>query len=260
MSKHLIRITGVGLGFALIVAASALAHSGHTHVVRVGNLVLRENGGLSPTRLPKHKQAPIKANLSASVATVDGSHLPTAREVIIDIDKNIHLDARGLPVCRGRQLEARNTNAARQVCGGAIVGEGSGRAEIAFPEQKPIMVSSPLTMFNGGVKGGKTTIFIHAFITVPVPAAIVTTVKITPVRRGHYGIHTVSTIPMIAGGAGSVTEFKLRIDRKFTYKGKKKSFLTASCPTGRHVFKGRVLFDDDTLLKLTRVLPCTSLN
>jgi hypothetical protein len=89
------------------------------------------------------------------------SHLPAAREVIIDIDKNIHVNAKGLPVCEeGGQL--------------------SGRVEVAFPEQKPIMVSSPLTMFNGGVKGGKTTIFIHAFITVPVPAAIVTTVKITP--------------------------------------------------------------------------------
>jgi hypothetical protein len=257
MSKHLIRITCVGLGFALIAAAGAFAHAGHTHVVRVGNLAFRDNGGLSPTKLPKHKQAPVGANLSASVATVDGSHLPAAREVIIDIDKNIHVDAKGLPVCKGDQLEARNTNAARRVCSEAIVGEGSGSVEIAFPEQKAIMVSSPLTMFNGGVKGRKTTIFIHAFITVPAPTAIVTTVKITPIRRGHYGIHTVSKIPAIAGGAGSVTEFKLKIDRKFTYKGKKKSYLTASCPTGRHFFKGGVLFDDDTLLKTARVLPCT---
>jgi hypothetical protein len=253
--RNLIRSTAIGAALALIVAGGALARP--DTVVRVGNLVLRVNGGISPTNLPKHTQAPVTANLKASIATVDGSHLPVAREVIIDIDKAIHLNAKGLPVCKGGQLEARDTNAARRACGKAIVGTGSGLAEIAFPEQKPIMVSSPLTMFNGGVKGGKTTIFVHAFITVPVAAAIVTTVRITPIRRGHYGIHTVSKIPAIAGGAGSITKFKLRIDRKFAYKGKKSSYLTASCPTGRLLAKGRVLFDDSTHFKLARFLPCT---
>jgi hypothetical protein len=252
--RNLIRGAALGAVLALIVAGGALARP---EVVRVGNLVLRDNGGVSPAKLPKHKQVPAQANLSAAVATVDGGHPPAAREVVIDIDKSIHLNAKGLPVCRRGQLEARDTKAARRTCGKTIVGTGSGLVEIAFPEQKPIMVSTPLTMFNGGVKGGKTTIFIHAFITVPVPAAIVTTVKATPVRRGPYGIHTVSTIPVIAGGAGSVTRFKLKIGREFTYKGRKASYLTASCPKGRHLTKGRVLFDDRTLLKITHVLPCT---
>lgn len=252
--RNLIRSVAIGAMFALIVAASAIAKP---EVFRVGNLVLTDNGGISPTKLPKDRQVPIAATLSASIATVDGSHLPAAREVIIDVDKTIHINAEGLPVCKAGQLEARDTKAARRICGKAIVGTGSGLVEISFPEQKPIMVPSPLTMFNGGVKGGTTTIFVHAFITVPVPAAIVTPVKITPIHRGHYGIHTVSKIPAIAGGAGSVSEFKLKIGRKFTYKGEKTSYLTASCPTGRYFTKGRVLFEDGTLLKITHVLPCT---
>jgi hypothetical protein len=252
--RNLIRSTAIGAALALIAAGSVLAKP---EVIRVGNLVLKDNGGISPTKLPKHKQVPVSATLNASVATVDGSHLPAAREVIIDVDKNIHVNAKGLPICRAGQLEARDTSAARRICGKAIVGRGNGLVEIAFPEQKPLMVSSPLTMFNGGVKGGKTTIFIHAFITVPVPAAIVTTVEITPIHSGPYGIHTVSKIPVIAGGAGSVTGFKLKIDRKFTYKGKKTSFLTASCPTGHYLTKGRVIFDDGTLAKITHILPCT---
>lgn len=260
--KNLIRRTAICAALALIVVGSALAESKtKSEVVRVGNLVLRDSSrGISPIKLPKHKQVPIMANLSASVTTVDGSHLPAAREVVIDIDKSIHVNAKGLPICKGGQLEARDTKTARRICGKATVGTGSGLVEIAFPEQKPLMVSSPLTMFNGGVKGGKTTILIHAFITVPAPAAIVTTVKITPIRRGPYGIHTVSKIPVIAGGAGSVTKFKLRIDRKFTHRGKKKSYLTASCPRGRHLTKGRVLFDDGTLLRVARILPCSPKN
>lgn len=252
--KNLIRSTTIGAVLALIITASAVAKP---EVFRVGNLVLTDNGGISPTKLPKNKLAPITAILQASIATTDGSHLPAAREVLIDIDKTIHVNAKGLPACRAGQLEARNTKAVRRICGKAIVGTGSGLVEIGFPEQKPIMVASPLTMFNGGVKGGTTTIFVHAFITVPVPAAIVTTVKITPIHSGHYGIHTVSKIPAIAGGAGSVRKFKLKIHRTFTYRGKKTSYLTASCPTGRYFTKGRVLFDDGTLLKITHVFPCT---
>lgn len=250
----LIRSMAIGVGLALIVVGSALAKP---HVVQVGNLVVTDEGGISPTKLPRHQQLPVTATLRASVATVDRSHPPAAREIVIDVDKNIHVNAKGLPICRSGQLEARDTRAARRICDKAIVGTGDGTVEIAFPEQEPIMVSSPLTMFNGGVGNGETTIYVHAFITVPVPAAIVTTVRVTSIPRGPYGIHTVAKIPAIAGGAGSVTKFNLRIHRKFTYKGKKESYLTASCPTGRYLTKGHVLFDDDTLINFTHPLPCT---
>jgi hypothetical protein len=254
---NLIRNTTIGAAlalFTLVVAGGALAR---TEVVRVGNLVLKNDSGISPTKLPKRKQAPIKGTISASIATVDGSHLPATREVVIDLDRNIHVNAKGLPVCKGGQLEARDSKAARRICGKAIVGKGRGLAEIAFPEQKPITVPTPLTMFNGGVKGSRTTVFVHAFITVPVPAAIVTPVKITYSRHGAYGIHAVARIPPIAGGAGSVTFFKLTIGRKFTYRGRKASYATASCPTGHLLAKGRVLFDDSSLIRLARVLACT---
>ncbi|HET6570031.1 MAG TPA: hypothetical protein VFG58_00885 [Solirubrobacterales bacterium] len=252
--KRLILSTLVGAALTLLVAAVALAKP---EVVRVGNLVLRDNGGISPTRLPRHRQAPVAAILKATIRTADDSHLPAVREVVLDVDRIIHINARGLPVCKARQLEARDTKAARRICGRAIVGRGAGSVEIAFPEQKPIMVSSPLTMFNGGVRGGTTTLFVHAFITVPVPAAIVIPIKITSIHRGRYGLHTISKIPPIAGGSGSVSRFKLKIDRKFAYRGKKASYLTASCPTGHYFTKGHVLFDDGTRLDIVHVLPCT---
>ena len=252
--RNLIRSVAIIAAFASVAAGSALAKP---QTFRVGNLLLTDNGGIVPTKLPKRKPAPVTASLRASISTVDGSHLPAAREVVIDVDKNIHVNAKGLPICKDGQLEARDTTAARRICGGAIVGTGSGLVEIAFPEQKPIMVSSPLTLFNGGVKGDETTVFVHAFITIPVPAAIVTAVKMTPTHGGPYGTHMVAKIPVIAGGSGSVTKFNLSVHRKFTYKGRKESFLTASCPTGHYLTKGHVLFDDNTLIKITHILPCT---
>jgi hypothetical protein len=254
--RNLIRGTVIGGALALFVAGGAFAKP---EVVRVGNLALTHDGGISPTELPKRKQAPVKAFISATIATIDGSHPPAAREARIDLDKDIHVNAKGLPVCKAGQLNSRNTAAARQVCGDAVVGAGLADVRIAFPEQPPLVPESPLTMFNGGVKGGKTTIFIHAYITVPVPAAIVTRVELTP-RPGRYGTHVVAKIPVISGGAGSLTMARLNIGRKFTYKGKKTSYLTASCPTGRHSIKGRVSFADATVLNLSRALPCTATN
>jgi hypothetical protein len=209
-------------------------------------------------KLPRHRQAPISAWISATVATKDGSHFPAVREAVIDVDNDVRVDANGLPVCTLGQLRSRDSRAARQACSKAIVGTGKARAEIEFPEQKPIIASSPLTIFNGGVKGKTTTLFIHAFITVPVPAAVVTTVKITTIHRGPYGLEVVAKIPPISGGAGSLTQAKLEIGRNFTYRGEKRSFLTASCPSGRHLIQGRVDFVDGTVLDLARVLPCTA--
>jgi hypothetical protein len=254
MRKQLIRAAAIGVGFALIAAASALARP---ETVRVGNLYLRDNGGILPTKLPRHKQTPISAVLNAQIGTVDGSHPPAITSVIADFDKNIHVNAKGLPVCREGQLLSRSSTDAKKACRDAIVGSGQAEVEVAFPEQRPIIAHGPIFLFNGGVHDGTTLLLIHTYVDVPAPTAVVATVKLTHIHRGHYGLHAVAEIPAIAGGAGSVTKFKLTINRSFSYKGKKQSYLTASCPTGLYYTEGKVQFSDGTLLKITHVLPCT---
>ncbi len=254
MRKYLVCAMAVGAGLALIVVASALAKP---HVIRAGNLFLRDNGGIFPSRLPRHSQMPISARIDAEIGTTDGSHPPAVRTLNIDFDKSIQVNARGLPVCRGEQLTTRSTTDARKACSDAIVGSGEGEVEVAFPEQEPFVAKGPIILFNGGVHGGTTLLFVHTYVAVPAPAAVVATVKISRIHRGHYGTHTVSQIPAIAGGAGSVIEFKLTIGRKFTYKGKKESYLTASCPTGLYYTEGNILFADGSALQGTHILPCT---
>jgi hypothetical protein len=254
MRKHLVCIASVGIVFGLIVVASALAKP---EVVQVGNLFLRDNGGISPTKLPRHEQAPISANLNGQIGTTDGSHPPAIKAVIADFDKSIQVNAKGLPVCKEKQLVARSTVAAKKACPDAIVGSGGGEVEVAFPEQAPFSAKGPIVLFNGGVHGGTALLLIHTYVAVPAPTAVVATVKITHIHRGHFGLHTVSRIPPIAGGAGSVTKFKLTIDRTFTYKGKKESYLTASCPTGHYYTEGEAQFTGAAPLKITHVLPCT---
>ena len=51
MRRHLVYAMVVGAGLALIVVASALAKP---HVIRAGNLFLKDDGGIFPSRLPRH--------------------------------------------------------------------------------------------------------------------------------------------------------------------------------------------------------------
>jgi hypothetical protein len=242
--------------FTLLAAAGAFAKP---HVIRAGNLFLRDNGGISPSRLPRHNQTPISAHIDAEIGTTDGSHPPAVRTLNIDFDKSIQVNAEGLPVCRKGQLTARATEDAKKACPDAIVGSGKGEVEVAFPEQAPFAATGPIVLFNGGVHGATTLLFVHAYVSVPAPTAVIATVKITRIHRGRFGIHTVSQIPAIAGGAGSVIHFKLTIGRKFIYKGKRESYLTASCPTGTYYTEGQILFAGGATLQGTHVLPCTPL-
>jgi hypothetical protein len=254
MRKRL--ITTMAVAVALAVTATSLAVAKKI-VVQQGNLKLTVDGTFSPKKLPKSKLAPITLDVSGKVETVDGKHPPALKEFIVETDKNGAVNAKGLPACSAGKLNSQDTTHAKKACPNAIVGEGKTDVEIEFAEQPPIVAHSKLIAFNGGVKGGTTTIFIHAFLTVPVPAAVVTTVKITKVHNGRYGLKSVASVPVIAGGAGSPINFSLKLHRDFTYKGKKQSYFLAKCPDGHLNAKGSGVFSDGTQLVGSVTLPCT---
>jgi hypothetical protein len=239
---------------ALTVGIASIAGAFTTHF---GNLELSGNASFSPKKLPKNKLSPLTLTVSGGVKTTDGTHPPALRELVIETDKNGTINAKGLPVCTAAKLNSQDTAHAKKACPDAIVGEGKTDVEIAFPEQAPIVAHSKLLAFNGGVKGGVTTIFVHAFLTVPVPAAVVTTVKVSKIHNGRYGTKSIASIPVIAGGSGSPISFSLKVGRNFTYKGKKQSYLLAKCPDGHLNGKATGIFADGSKLTGTVVEPCT---
>ena len=254
MRKRLIWTLAVAAALAVTVGGIAAAKQ---IVVQQGNLKLTVDGTFSPKKLPKSQLAPITLDVSGKVETIDGKHPPALREFIVETDKNGAINAKGLPACSAAKLNSQDTAHAKKACPNAIVGEGKTDVEIEFAEQAPIVAHSKLIAFNGGVKGATTTIFIHAFLTVPVPAAVVTTVKVTKVHNGRYGLKSVASVPVIAGGAGSPINFSLKLHRDFTYKGKKQSYFLAKCPDGHLNAKGSGVFSDSTKLVGSVVLPCT---
>lgn len=253
----------LALAAALSVGVVAVANAVQI-TLRAGNVVTTFGGDTSPKALPKNEYTPIKSHFFGKIGTANGNHPPALREVEFDIDKDVKLNVKGLAVCKPGQLTARNTAAAMKVCGKSKIGSGIAHAEIAFPEQKPILIKSPLTVFSAGEKGGKVKLLIHIFITVPVPAAVVTDVTIT--KKGT-GIHSVAKIPVVAGGSGSAIDFDFTVGKTFTYKGKKVGYSEAKCPDG--VFKAnvkKILFKNEantpgegasTQLRGSLAVPCT---
>jgi hypothetical protein len=255
-------LAALALSAALAVGVSAIASATST-TIHAGNLVVTFGGTVSPKALSKTKYTPITANLFGKIKTTDGTQPSAFREAVVDIDKDVMVNVKGYPVCKSAQLQATDTAAAKKACGSAILGEGSADAQIAFPEQKPILVHSPLLVFNGGQKGGKTLLLIHTFITVPVPAAIVTTVT---VQKKGSGLHSIAKIPQIVGGSGSAVDFRFKLGKKYRYKGQKMSYLSAKCPDGVFKTKASALFKNEahvagvaatTTAKGKVAVPCT---
>jgi hypothetical protein len=257
MKRKLICIAAVAAGVALVAAGVAAGNFDNRKEHCVGVLCVGDNGGLSPTRLPKHGSAPATARIIGDIATTDGSHPPALQQIEADVDRTIEVDAVGLPTCTKGQLVASSSATARKACGDALIGSGSAGVEVAFPEQAPFRSTGPLLLFNADVHGKTTDVLLHAYVKVPAPTAVIVEVKVTRIHRGRYGLHLEAHIPKIAGGAGSATAFSLKIGRRYTCKGQKKSFLTASCPTGSWATRGNLAFSDHTRLGFTHVFTCT---
>jgi hypothetical protein len=235
----------------LVVAGTASALK-----IRVGDLVLNADGGFSPTALPKHRDAPITLHGGGTLSTVSGEIPPIMETLTIEFDRHGSVQTTGLPVCKPGRLEQTTVATARRNCPGAIVGEGFGRAVVKFPEQPPIPISSPITIFNGPKKGGNDTVLAHFYTTVPVPTTFVIPIVIEKIHKGVYGYRTKARIPRIAGGAGRPISGSLKIGRKWTYKGVHHSYVNARCETGHLQARAEVTFDDGTFLAGTFLKPC----
>jgi hypothetical protein len=227
-------------------ASTALSAKGET-TIRLGNLVVRARGIVSPRALPSHRMAPITLHASGSVATVDGTHVPPAKTVHLLVDRHFRIDSKGLPSCRIGEIEASTPSRAMRACGGALIGKGVADAEVEFPEQAPFSAKGPLLGFNGPTVGGQLEMFYYVYVSVPAPTALVAVAKAAK-DSGKYGYRISLTIPKLAGGSGSLTGFELTLGRRWSYRGQRHSYLSADCPNGLFVNQVEAIFGDGTTL------------
>jgi hypothetical protein len=241
--------------FAAAASASAVREIKRIEL-RAGNLVLVGHGDFAPKALPKHRNAPIILYGAGKISTVTGELPPILERIEAEFDRHGAVDTTGLGVCTTKKLTATTVVGARRACGDAIVGKGVGHGVVKFPEQDPIPVSSPLTLFNGPKEHGLDTVIGHGYLDVPAPTTYVVPIVIEKINKGVYGYRVDVKIPPIAGGYGIPISAKGKVGRKWIHMGEEHSFLNARCETGHLQARGTFTFNEGTSLSGVVVRLC----
>jgi hypothetical protein len=216
------RLALLALVFALGLAALAQAE-----VTQRGNLRVTFSGSLAPHALPRSGQAPVKVAVAAKIAATDGATPPQLTKISIAINRNGHFEPNGLPVCRLDQIQPSTTADALAACRHSLVGQGSFSANVLLPQQAPFPSQGKVYAFNGRI-GGKPAILAHVYGTQPVPTSYTLPFTISPVK-GTFGTVLRTSLPHVTSEWGYVTGLSMTLGRNFSYRGRKRSYLSAAC-------------------------------
>ena len=126
---------------------------------------------------------------------------------------------------------------------------------VGIPSAEPVPLH--LTVFNGGVRGGATILFIRASGALATVSPVLVTVRPIATAAGPYGLRAVAAIPSLDLG-GSLIDFELVVGRRFENRGVARSYLSASCPDGTLQIGARDEFRDGTILAATSVRSCAA--
>jgi hypothetical protein len=253
--KGLVALAALALVIVLVGTAGAVKKVERVELI-AGDLIIIGQGGFRPETLPKYKNAPIEVYGGGTLSTKSGELPPILNEITFEFDKHGAVDTTGLPVCSMGKLTATDVAQARRACGGAIIGKGYGTAIVKLPEQEAIPASSPITLFNGPKKGGDPSFIVHAHLEVPAPSTVIFPVVIEKISKGIYGYRVEANIPKLVNGYGHPKSGHLAVGKKWTYKGKQHSYISARCENGRLQARGQFGFDDGTLLSGSFLRPC----
>jgi hypothetical protein len=221
----------VAVTIAVIALLSIAAVAG-AELTERGDLFVRFQGGIDPVALPRVQRAPITVSVAGRVKTLSGERPPALREMEVELNRGGELNSTGLPVCLHSDLVAASPSQAMGACGGALVGEGAYTAKTAFPEQATFPSDGHILAFNG-VDHGREVIFAHVFSNHPVPITRLIVFYIHR-RGGIYRTVLKGSLPASINHYGYVVEIALRLHRNYTYRGRRRSYLSAACdaPSG----------------------------
>jgi hypothetical protein len=218
-----VRALIIAVSLAALAAAPALAER-----EQQGNLIVSLDGRISPRKLPRHDLAPAAVHLSGELRTTDGSPLPRLRKVELEMAGRGALNTRGLPICRRGRLDSISPEGALEACGEALVGRGRVDVEIFLPHQKPFVFHATLRAFNGRLPAGRRAVWLHVFGVDPLSSFVL---PFTVHRRpGDFGTALVAVVPPDLGPWPHLARFELTLSRRFSHRGRPRSFLNAECP------------------------------
>jgi hypothetical protein len=245
MSHRLKRALPIFLVAFACVAFAAVA--GASAMVETREIRLKLNADFQPLNLPKKSFAPVQFEGYLDVSRPGGGEPPALQQIVLDFDRDGRLDVAGLPTCAPETIAAASVEEARRLCQSAIVGTGTIEALVALPSG-PVPTSSPLTLFNGPRQEGHPTVVVHAQTAVPATQTYAFVVPIEK-RPGEFRYRATVNLPPLAGGLGAVTHINVKIGRRYTAGGVKRSYVAARCSD--HILRshGRFTFANGLVIE-----------
>jgi hypothetical protein len=210
-------------------AAKSSGGDGGASIVQKGTLRVEVDGSLSPQKLPRQGAAPIAVTVSGRVSTTDGSHPPQLEALRVELNRHGRLDLAGLPVCPYHRIQPASSSRALSACRGALVGRGRFEAEISLGTQEPYPTTGQMLVFNGR-RHGKPVLFGQIYAPRPFATSFVIVFALHRIPHGTYGTALTASLPKALGSWGNLTGLEMRLSRRFTYRGERRSFLSAGCP------------------------------
>jgi hypothetical protein len=243
-----------------ILAAATAAQVVQAELIERGDLFVHFSGGIAPQALPRTRLAPIAVSVGGTIKTLSGERPPALRQIRIELNRDGHLDTRGLPSCRYGQLVAASPAKALRACGPALVGDGEYRARTAFPEQDVFPSEGRILAFNAG-RGGHREILAHVYGNDPPLTRVI--VFHVHERSGPFGTVISGDLPTAVNHYGYVVGIWLSLHRRFRYRGRSHSYISAACaaPAGfaRALFpfaRASMTFADGRTLSSTLTRSC----
>lgn len=214
---------------ALALCLSAVSLASADVITQRHHLRVSLAAELAPKALPRKGTAPVAVSLGGDISTTDGSELPRLRLFQIEINRGGHLEDEGLPTCPLSAILTATTDHALAACRRSLVGAGTFNADIVLKGQDPYPTTGRLLIFNGR-KGNKPVLLGHIYAKKPFATSFVITFKISHRSHGTYGTVLSASLPEALGSWGYVTGLQMKLSRRYSFKGKRLSYLSAGCP------------------------------
>jgi DNA-binding beta-propeller fold protein YncE len=200
------------------------------------HLRLALSGELAPRALPRTGTAPVAVSVGGDISTTDGSDLPRLRTLRIEINRGGRIEDRGLAVCPLSRILTATSDRALAACRPALVGSGVFHANIVLKGQAPYPSTGRLLVFNGRQEG-KPVLLGHIYAKKPFATSFVITFKISHQAHGTFGTVLTASLPEALGGWGYVTGLEMKLSRRYSAGGERRSYLSAGCPAPKGLNK-----------------------
>ena len=158
---------------------------------------------------------------------------PELLRISLALNKNGHIDYKGLPKCHVGDIQPSTNADALRACNPPSSAPAYFSADVILPEQSPFPSEGKIYAFNGYVLG-HPVIFAHIYGTHPLPTSFVLPFVVRH-SNGDFATTLVAYLPKVKANWGFITGISLKLRRDFTYKHKVHHYLTASCPTPKGI-------------------------